>query len=90
MVVERGDFRFATLGQRIDTLDAAAETLQPVTGAALYPALEAEAQTERGNFQVIHLDRLEACLKQALKFYDMPSRPGPPPPTTQPPNRYPD
>jgi chemotaxis signal transduction protein len=68
VIVERGEFRFATLGQRIDTLEAAAEAMQPVTGAALYPALDAEAQTERGNFQVIHLDRLEACLKQAMKF----------------------
>lgn len=71
VIVERGEFRFATLGQRIDTIEATAETMQPVNGAALYPALEAEAQTARGNFQVIHLDRLEACLKQSLKFTEV-------------------
>lgn len=72
VIVERGDFRFATLGQRIDTIEAAEETLQPVADAALLPALDSEAQTERGNFQVIHLDRLEACLKQAFKFTEGP------------------
>jgi purine-binding chemotaxis protein CheW len=68
VIVERGDFRFATLGQRIDTVEAGEESFQPLAGAALHPALEAVAQTERGDFQVIHLDRLEACLKQALKL----------------------
>lgn len=71
VIVARGEFRFATLGQRIDTIEATEEAMQPVTGAALYPALEAEAQTTRGNFHVIHLDRLEACLKQSLKFTDV-------------------
>ena len=68
VIVERGDFRFATLGQRIDTVEAGEEALQPLAGAALHPALDSEAQTDRGSFHVIHLDRLEACLKQSLKF----------------------
>lgn len=68
VIVERGALRFATIGHRIDTLDAADETLQPIGSAALFPALEAEAQTARGNFQIIHLDRLEACLKQSMKI----------------------
>ena len=42
VIVERGDFRFATLGQRIDTIEAAAETLQPVADAALLPALDSK------------------------------------------------
>jgi purine-binding chemotaxis protein CheW len=71
VVVERGGFRFATLGRQIDTLEAGEDALRPVEGAALYPALEAEAHTERGNFQVIHLDRLEACLTQSLKFAEV-------------------
>lgn len=68
VIVERDALRFATIGHRIDTIDAADETLQPIGSAALFPALDAEAQTGRGNFQIIHLDRLEACLKQALKL----------------------
>jgi purine-binding chemotaxis protein CheW len=68
VIVERGNLRFATLGQRIDTVEADPALFQPLASAALYPALEAEAQTDRGNFEVIHLDRLEACLGQALKF----------------------
>lgn len=71
VVVERGDFRFATTGQRIDTVEANEKTFQPVAAAALYPALDAEAASERGKFQVIHLDRLEACLNQALKFSEL-------------------
>jgi purine-binding chemotaxis protein CheW len=70
MVVERGDFRFAVSGERIDTLEVDPATFQPMTDAALFPALDAEASSERGNFQVIHLDRLEACLSQACKFSD--------------------
>jgi len=72
VIVERGDFRFATIGQRIDTVEAGDELLLPMEGAALHPALDAEAQTDRGSFHVIHLDRLEACLKQAMKFAETP------------------
>lgn len=68
VIVERGELRFATMGHRIDTIDAADENLQSIGSAALFPALDAEAQTARGNFQIIHLDRLEACLKQAMKL----------------------
>lgn len=71
VIVERGDFRFATLGHRIDTVEIGEESLQPLTGAALHPALDSEVQTERGSFHVIHLDRLEACLKQSLKFNEV-------------------
>jgi purine-binding chemotaxis protein CheW len=71
MVVERGDFRFATNGDRIDTLEVDPATFQPLTDAALFPSLDAEAQTERGSFQVIHLDRLEACLSQSCRFSDL-------------------
>jgi chemotaxis signal transduction protein len=70
-VVERGDFRFATLGERIDTQEAGEESLAVLAEGALHPALEAEARTERGTFHVIHLDRLEACLKQALKLAEV-------------------
>ena len=70
MVVERGDFRFAVGGERIDTFEVDPATFQPLTDAALFPSLDAEALSERGNFQVIHLDRLEACLSQACKFSD--------------------
>ncbi len=70
MVVERGGFRFAVNGERIDTFEVDPATFQPLTDAALCPALDAEAPSERGNFQVIHLDRLEACLSQACKFSD--------------------
>lgn len=66
VLVERGDFRFATNGERIDTLEVDPATFQPLNDAALLPALDVEAQSERGNFQIIHLDRLEACLKQSL------------------------
>lgn len=68
VIVERGNFRFATVGQKIDTVEASLETFVPIEDAALHPAIDAEAQTERGRFHVIHLDRLEACLGQALKF----------------------
>jgi len=71
LVVERGDFRFATTGQRIDTVQAHDKTFQPVADAALHPALDAVATSERGKFQVIHLDRLEACLSQAMKFSEL-------------------
>jgi chemotaxis signal transduction protein len=67
VIVERGNLRFATPGRRIDTAEADPATFQALENAALYPALEAEAQTESGSFQVIHLDRLEACLGQSLK-----------------------
>jgi purine-binding chemotaxis protein CheW len=88
VIVERGDFRFATLGQRIDTVEVGEETLQPLAGAALHPALDSEAQTERGSFQVIHLDRLEACLKQSLKFTEA-SAPSRAASTTSTPNETP-
>ena len=71
LVVERGDFRFATIGDRIDTIEVDPTTFQPLADAALFPALDAEAQTEGGNFQVIHLDRLEACLGHAMKFGEL-------------------
>jgi purine-binding chemotaxis protein CheW len=71
MVVERGDFRFALNGDRIDTLEVDPATFQPLADAALFPALDAEAQTVRGNFHVIHLDRLEACLAQSCRFSDL-------------------
>jgi len=67
VIVERGHLRFATPGRRIDTIEADPEQFTPLAGAALYPALEAEANTEYGRFQVIQLDRLEACLAQSLK-----------------------
>ena len=67
VIVERGQFRFATPGRRVDTIDADPAQFEPLEGAALYPALEAEAHTEYGRFRVIHLDRLEACLGQSLK-----------------------
>lgn len=66
VIIERGKFRFGTLGQRIDTLAVAPDQLRPLADAALHPALDAEAQTLRGNFHIVHLDRLEACLSQAL------------------------
>jgi chemotaxis signal transduction protein len=68
VIVERGNLRFATTGRRIDTLEADPATFAPLAGGALHPALEAEARTEYGNFQVIHLDRLEACLSRSLKL----------------------
>lgn len=71
VVVERGRFRFATMGRRIDTVDAAPDSLQPLVHAALYPALDCEARTEYGNFHIIHMDRLEACLSQGLKTAGM-------------------
>ena len=71
VIVERGEFRFATAGQRIDTVSADEKTFRPVADSALHPALDAEATSDRGNFQVIHLDRLEACLSQTMKFADV-------------------
>ena len=71
LVVESGDFRFATNVDRIDTVEVDPATFQPLADGALFPALDAEAQTEHGNFQVIHLDRLEACLGQAMKFGEL-------------------
>ena len=70
VIVERGDFRFATTGQKIDTAQADSAQFQPLADVGLHPALEARAESERGSFQVIHLDRLEACLNQAMKFSD--------------------
>jgi purine-binding chemotaxis protein CheW len=74
VVVERGNLRFATTGRRIDTIEADPGTFQPLAGAALHPALDAEARTEFGSFQVLHLDRLEACLSQSLKQTETPNR----------------
>jgi chemotaxis signal transduction protein len=71
MVIERGNFRFAVSGERIDTLQADPATFQPLPDAALLPALDGEAQTERGRFHVIHLDRLEACLSQSCHFSEL-------------------
>lgn len=68
VVVERDNLRFATTGRRIDTVEADPAAFVPLEGAALYPALDAEARTEYGTFQIIHLDRLEACLGQSLKL----------------------
>jgi chemotaxis signal transduction protein len=67
IVVEHGQFRFATPGRRIDTVDADPATFEPVPDAALHPALDAQARTQYGNFHVLQLDRLEACLVQSLK-----------------------
>lgn len=71
VIIERGNFRFATVGQRIDSVEADPEKFQPIKDAALYPALDAEARSVRGSFHVLHLDRLEACLSQALKFNEL-------------------
>ena len=71
VVVERSSFRFATSGARIDTVEVDPATFQPLADAALFPALAAEASGPRGNFLVIHLDRLEACLGQALKLGEL-------------------
>ena len=79
VIVERGPLRFATTGRRIDTIEADPETFQPLESGALFPALDAEARTEFGTFQVIHLDRLEACLGQSLKFAETPVAAGPSP-----------
>jgi chemotaxis signal transduction protein len=68
VIVERGNLRFATNARRIDTVEADPDKFVPLAGAALHPALDAEARTEHGRFQVIHLDRLEACLGQSLRF----------------------
>jgi len=76
VVVERGNLRFATNGQKIDTVEADPSTFTPLADAALHPALDAEAATDHGNFQVIHLDRLEACLSQSLKLADAPRATG--------------
>lgn len=70
VIVERGEFRFATVGQRIETVDADEESLQPVLDS-LHPALDGEVTAEAGSFQLIHLDRLEACLTQSLKFAEL-------------------
>ena len=67
VVVERGPFRFATTGRRLDTVDVEPEAIAPLANPGLYPALDGEARTEYGNFHILHLDRLEACLSQALK-----------------------
>ena len=74
VVVERGNLRFATTGQKIDTVEADPSTFTPLESVALHPALDAEAATDHGNFQVIHLDRLEACLCQSLKLTEAPAR----------------
>jgi len=66
VIIERGNFRFATPGRRIDTVEADPAAMTPLENAALYPALDAVAQTDRGNFEIVHLDRLEACLGRAL------------------------
>jgi chemotaxis signal transduction protein len=73
VIVERGQLRFATTGRRIDTVEADPTTFAPLENAALYPALDAEADTDYGRFHVIHLDRLEACLCQSLKLTETPA-----------------
>lgn len=70
IVVEHGNFRFATLGRRIDTIEADPTSFEPVADGAVYPALQAEARTEYGSFEIVHLDRLEACLSQSLKLME--------------------
>jgi len=67
VIVERGPFRFATTGRRIDTIDADPGKFTPLESGVSHPALEAEANTDYGRFHVLHLDRLEACLVQSLK-----------------------
>lgn len=71
VIVERGEFRFATAGEQIDTVVVDEASFQPLADGALFPALEAEVVTERGTFRIIHLDRLEASLAQALRFSDL-------------------
>ena len=68
VIVERGNFRFATVGGEFETIAADPATFQAPADAALYPALDQEAKTRRGTFTVLHLDRLEACLAQTLKY----------------------
>lgn len=77
LIVERGEFRFGMVGRRIDTVEADDAALQPLASGALHPALDGEARTEVGNFDVIHLDRLEACLIQSLKPSDPARAPEP-------------
>jgi chemotaxis signal transduction protein len=68
VIVERGNFRFAMVGDEFDTVTADPATFQAPADAALYPALDMEARTRRGTFVILHLDRLEACLAQTLKY----------------------
>lgn len=75
IVVEKGNFRFAAPGERLDTVEIDESTLLPLADNALNPSLDAEAVTERGPFQVIHLDRLEACVSRALKFHELSENP---------------
>ena len=71
IVVERGEFRFATPGVRVDTMEADPATFEPLSDAALFPAPDAAVRTERDTFDLIHLERLEACLGQALQFGEL-------------------
>ena len=73
VIVERGNLRFATTGHKIDTVEVDSSTFTPLENAALLPALDVEANTDYGRFQVIHLDRLEACLSQSLKLTEAPA-----------------
>jgi chemotaxis signal transduction protein len=74
VIVERGNLRFATTGQKIDTVEVDASTFTPLENAALLPALDVEANTDYGRFHVIHLDRLEACLGHSLKLTEAPAK----------------
>ena len=71
VVVEKGEFRFAAQGSRIDAIEVDPAGFKPLEDAALFPALEAEATSERGAFLVLHVDRLEACLARAMNLTEL-------------------
>jgi chemotaxis signal transduction protein len=69
VLVEQGDFRIAIPASGVGTALVDTTALQPHPESAMYPALEAEITDAAGCFHVVHLDRLEATLGQALGFH---------------------
>jgi purine-binding chemotaxis protein CheW len=71
VVVERDGLRFATPASRIATVEAEESSFTPHPEIALYPSLEARVPLPEAEFDLLNLDRLEACLSQAMQFHEL-------------------
>lgn len=73
VVLQHGPIRFAVPTPQIQTLLPEAPPTELHPQAAMYPALEVELPTDRGQVHVLNLDRLAATVGQSMRFGDLAS-----------------
>ena len=71
IVVDSGQFRFATVADHIVMVEADQAAFKPHPQSALFPALESEVVVGGQTFDSLHLERLSAAMVQALRFQEL-------------------